>query len=207
MKPLKSFRFKKSEIGVFSSSSVLPIVEIVDHDVRVMSLTKGEFSLIDLIHGLLKKIGGGHVICATWSAGIKDAYQVKWMLDTDLIQSFKLITDHSYASRQAKYAMTLDDLFGKENIRTSEMHAKFCLIHNSSWKIAIRTSMNLNANKTCEFLEIDEGDQIFDFLLTFVEHTFGDMPKGFEPSSRIAKSSLDAYFKKYNTSVEKWWKL
>ena len=142
-----NFRFKKTEIGVFNHNAD-QVSEMIEPNCRIMGLTQGQFSLIDLIHSILRKIGPSDIICTTWSAGIKDAHQVKWMVDTDLINSFKIITDHSYATRQKIYAASLEDLFGRDNIRTSEIHAKFTLIKNDSWNIVIRTSMNLNANKT-----------------------------------------------------------
>ena len=161
-----------------------------------MGLTRGKFSLIDLIHSILKKVGKADVICTTWSAGIKDAHQCAWMLDTGLINSFTLVTDHSYATRQKKYAVAISDLFGDENIRTSEIHAKFVLIKNDDWNICIRTSMNLNANKTCESFEIDDCKEIYDFYYNFVKHTFENTPEGFEPRSWVVNKALNAYFDK-----------
>lgn len=190
------FRFKKAEIGKYKNIDPVHCIDKLSHGCRILGLTRGQFSLIDLIFAILEKVGPSHVICTTWSAGIKDAHQVRWMVDTNLIKSFKLITDHSYSTRQSKYALSLEELFGKENIRTSEIHAKFTLIHNESFKICIRTSMNLNANKTCENFEIDEDLEIFNFYMDFVEHHFGHMPKGFEESSRVVNKNLDKYFGK-----------
>jgi hypothetical protein len=199
-----SFRFKAADIGRFNTKNSDAAVRNLANDVRIIGLTNGAFSLIDLVHSVLKKTGPAHVICTTWSAGIKDAHQVKWMQDTDLIRSFTLITDHSYVTRQSKYAVALDQLFGKENIRTGEVHAKFTLIHNDLWRITIRTSMNLNANKTCEHFEIDTCPDIFDFFKSFVDHTFGTMPEGFERSSWKASRSLDAFFNKQNDNLKGW---
>jgi hypothetical protein len=173
-------------------------------DCRIMGLTRGEFSLIDLIRSVLKKTGKAHVITTTWSAGIKDVHQVDWMRDNDLISSFKLITDHSYANRQKKYAASIVDIFGIENIRTSEIHAKFTLIHNEDFNVCIRTSMNLNANKTCENFEIDEDKDVFDFYMNFIEHTFEDMPKGFTESSFKVNKSLDNFFNKNSKQIQGW---
>jgi len=200
-----NFRFKDSEIGIFNKSAS-QIIDHIEPNCRVMGLTQGDFSLIDLIHEILKKIGKSDVICTTWSAGIKDAHQVRWMIDSDLINSFKIITDHSYATRQKKYAAALDDLFGKENIRTSEIHAKFTLIKNENWNIVIRTSMNLNANKTCENFEIDDSKQVYDFYMGFINHTFSNMPIGFVESSKTVSECVDTFFKKNpveNTSIKK----
>lgn len=190
-----NFRFKQSEIGIFNSGAK-QISDLIQPNCRVMGLTQGNFSLIDLIYEILQKIGKSDIICTTWSAGIKDAHQVKWMVDTNLINSFKIITDHSYATRQKTYASSLDELFGKENIRTSEIHAKFTLIENENYKIVIRTSMNLNANKTCENFEIDDSQEVFDFYMSFINHTFQNMSDGFTQSSKTVAECVDAYFHK-----------
>lgn len=193
-KKAKSLPAKKAKTEYIPNSSALQVASLVKKGCRVIGLTRGQFSLIDLIHSILKNTGKANVICVTWSAGIKDANTVRWMLDTDLINSFMLITDHSYSTRQAKYAVQLKDLFGEQNIRTSEIHAKFCLIWNDLYNVCIRTSMNLNANRTCESFEIDECKEIFSFYKLFVDEIFGEMPEGFTPSSEVANRALDRAF-------------
>lgn len=189
------FKFKQSEIGVFNSNAI-EVVNCINPGCRILGLTQGKYSLIDLIYQILQKVGKSDVICTTWSAGIKDANQVRWMLNTDLIESFKIITDHSYATRQKKYAGALDELFGKENIRTSEIHAKFTLISNENWKIVIRTSMNLNANKTCENFEIDDNQEIYDFYMNFINNTFENFESGFVSNAHQVNKHVDAFFAK-----------
>lgn len=197
----EGFRFKESELGVFTANSDLAILAL-EKNSRIIGLTRGDFSLIDLIHSILKKIGRSKIILCTWSAGIKDANQIKWMLNSGLIESFTLVTDHSYVTRQKKYALAVEELFGKENIRTSEIHAKFVLIQNDDWNICIRTSMNLNANKTCETFEIDDDIQIFNFYRKFIDETFANTPNGFEQKSWVVNSALDKFFNE-NKQVEK----
>lgn len=194
MNSVQNFRFKAADLGKFKTSEVAPITELIGMGCRIHGFTMGKFSLIDLIHGILQKIGKAHVICATWSAGIKDAHQIEWLMTTDLVASFKLLTDHSYKTRQPKYAVTIEEIFGKENIRTSEIHAKFTLIHNENHTLVITSSMNLNANKTCEIFEIEDNKEMFDFYMDFVAHIFGDMPKGFTTDNFTVSKSLDKYF-------------
>jgi hypothetical protein len=198
----KGFRFKESELGVFSSSAEDAIYSL-EKGKRIIGLTMGDFSLIDLIHAIIKKIGKSKIICCTWSAGIKDSNQVKWMLNSGLIDTFTLVTDHSYVTRQKKYALAIEDLFGKENIRTSEIHAKFVLIQNDEWNIAIRTSMNLNANKTCETFEIDDDPKIYNFYANFVKETFKNTPKGFEGKSWIVNAALNKFFSENKNEPQK----
>jgi hypothetical protein len=194
VKSVGNYRFKSAELGKFNSTNSDPAVAGMKEGSRIIGLTMGRFSLIDLIHSILEKTGPAHIVVATWSAGIKDAHQVKWMLDSKLIRTFKLCTDHSYKTRQAKYAASIEDLFGRENIRTSEIHAKFTLIHNENWNVCIRTSMNLNANATCESFEIDCDKEIFDFYMQFIESTFGNMPTGFCTQNAIVASAVEKFF-------------
>lgn len=200
----QSFRFKPAEIGKFSAGPDECLKQF-SKDCRIMGMTMGDFSLIDIIHSTLKKTGPANVVIATWSAGIKDAHQVKWMVDTDLITNLHLLTDHSYKTRQSKYAATIEELFGKENIRTSEMHAKFVLIGNDEYKVAILSSMNLNANKTCEIFEIEEGEAVYAFLKEFVLHHFDNMEHGFIASSEKVTKCVESYFNAKQIVSTKHW--
>lgn len=194
----KSFRFKEAELGKFNHNAK-DVVSLIEPNFRLLGLTNGQFSLIDLIKAILDKIGKSDVVCVTWSAGIKDANQVSWMKNSNMLKSFTLITDHSYVNRQKAYAVALDDLFGSENIRTSEIHAKFTLIQNEKWNIVIRTSMNLNANKTCESFEIDDNKEIYDFYYSFVEHIMTNQPKGMVADTKSAQTNMNSFFDKEPT--------
>jgi hypothetical protein len=212
MKNETTFRFKAAEIGKFLNADY--IADLIIPNVRILGLTDGKFSLIDLIYSILKKIGKSNVYVATWSAGIKDAHQVKWLIDTDLIESFKIFTDHSYVNRQKKYVLGLNDLFGAENIYTSEMHAKFVLIKNDKYSICIRTSMNLNANKTCESFEIDDDTEIYKFYWSFLDHVIKNQKSGFISNSNTVSTTLRTFFENIEnkkqpepTDSEEFWKI
>lgn len=192
---------KKAKYTYSKNDNAKIAVDGLKKGYRALGLTQGQFSLIDLIHETLIKIGGGKVILSTWSAGIKDVNNVKWMCDTNLIDTFLLIVDHSYATRQKNYVLQIGELFPKENIRTSEIHAKFVLIWNNEYKISIRTSMNLNANKTCETYEIEEGQEAFDFYHNFAISIAKEMPSGFIADSAVVNRAQDRVF----NAVKKDW--
>lgn len=191
----KSFRFKEADLCKFNDNAK-QVVQKIEPNFRILGLTNGQFSLIDLIKATLDKVGKADVVVVTWSAGIKDANQVAWMKNSNLLNSFTLITDHSYVNRQKAYAVALDDLFGSENIRTSEIHAKFTLIKNENWNIVIRTSMNLNANKTCESFEMDDDLDIYNFYYSFVEHIFNNQPAGMVADTTAAQKNMNSFFGK-----------
>ena len=192
-----NFRFSKDDLCKFSGSAD-EAVSGLEQGGQIMGMTMGNFSLIDLIYSTLKKVGAADLYIATWSAGIKDAHQVKWMIDTNLIRGVRLLTDHSYVNRQKKYAMSIEQLFGKENIRTSEMHAKFVLIENDDYKITIISSMNLNANKTCETFQIFTDEAVFDFYKNFVDTHFDNMKDGLERSGSVVSAVVREWFEENN---------
>jgi len=198
-----NFRFKQAEIGVFNTKISDECLSSFAKNCNIIGLTMGEFSLIDLIHSTLQKTGPADVYIATWSAGIKDAHQVKWMVESNLIRKICLLTDHSYVNRQPKYAASITELFGAENIRTSEMHAKFVVIKNDDYDVVIISSMNLNANRTCETFAIYEDKKISDFYMSFVEHHFDNMGDGFEGSSAIVNKCLKSFFDKQQSKAFK----
>jgi len=197
-----NFRFKAAEIGVFNTKYSDDAVVGFDKGCNIIGLTMGRFSLIDLIRSTLEKTGTADVYIATWSAGIKDAHQVKWMVDSKLINKLCFLTDHSYVNRQKKYAASITELFGAENIRTSEMHAKFVVIKNADYNVTIISSMNLNANKTCETFTIHENKEVTDFYMGFVNHHFDNMQDGFERSSSIVNKCLKSFFEKEQTQAK-----
>jgi hypothetical protein len=197
------FRFKKADIGVFQQDSADRATDGFDKGCHIIGLTMGQFSLIDMIHSILKKTGPADLYIATWSAGIKDAHQVRWMLDSDLITGIRLLTDHSYVNRQSKYALAIEDLFGKENIRSSEMHAKFVVIKNAQFSVTILSSMNLNANRTCETFTIYEDHAITDFYMRFIDHHFDNMREGWERSSSVVRECVESFFARQEIDAPK----
>lgn len=139
---------------------------------RVVGLTKGQFSLIDMINVMLEKIGPADVVISTWSAGLRDSAALNYMRECGRVKSVLIILDRSYSTRQPEYAVTVEEAFGKANIRTTNTHAKFVLMRSEKNTICIRSSMNLNKNDRCENFDLDDDPDIFDFYMDFVRDVF-----------------------------------
>jgi len=72
---------KKAKLEYQPKASAGTVARKVVKGARLIGLTRGQFSLIDLIYSILCEVGRSRVICCTWSAGIKDANTVRWMVD------------------------------------------------------------------------------------------------------------------------------
>jgi len=200
------YHFKQADIGVFKIANLNDISSKLQQQGHIYGFTDGNFSLIDLIYALLQKIGQSDIVICTWSAGIKDSHNIKWMLDTKLIRNIKIITDMSFPSRKKNYSIALDNLFGAENIRMARVHAKFVLMQNDNWNIVVNTSMNLNANKTIENFQVIDDRELFDFMMSYTNVHFDNQRPGFDVKFSEVQKSYKLFFNENLESQTEWWK-
>ena len=139
---------------------------------EIFGLTKGDFSMVDILRHCLDEIGPSRVDIGTWTAAQADIKSAEKMLDDKNILSMRWLVDRSFPNRQPKYFKSLLQKFGDNSVRLARFHAKFILIENDNYSLAIRTSMNLNMNKRIEFFEISEGSKISDYLREIVDYHF-----------------------------------
>lgn len=138
----------------------------------IFGLTKGDFSMIDILRHIAKQIGPCRIDIGTWTAAAADIKQAEAMLNDNNIISMRWLVDRSFPNRQGAYYKSLLEKFGQNSVRLARFHAKFILLENDDWSVAVRTSMNLNENKRIEFYEISEGSPISGYLRHIVDYHF-----------------------------------
>ena len=138
----------------------------------IFGLTKGDFSMIDILRHVAKQIGPCRIDVGTWTAAAAEIKQAFDMLSDGNIQAMRFLVDRSFPQRQPKYYRALQDRFGVDCVRMARFHAKFILLENDEYSVAVRTSMNLNLNERIEFYEISEGSPISGYLKQIMEHHF-----------------------------------
>lgn len=139
---------------------------------EVFGLTKGDFSMIDILRHVAKEIGPCHIDCGTWTAAAAEIKQAFDMLEDENIRSIRFLVDRSFPQRQPKYYASLLQKFGDDCVRMARFHAKFILLENENFSVAVRTSMNLNLNERIEFYEISEGTPISGYLKQIMDYHF-----------------------------------
>lgn len=157
----------------------------------VFGLTKGDFSMIDILRHVVREIGPCRIDIGTWTAAHSDVRSAYDMLGDGRIQAMRWLVDRSFPQRQPKYFESLRRQFGHDCVRLARFHAKFILLENDGFSVAVRTSMNLNLNQRIEFFEISEGSPISGYLRQVVDYHF-------------AKPSEDSYaaFKDFDIDRE-----
>ena len=157
---------------------------------RIIGITKGQFSLLDLIRAVLEQTGPADVLISTWTTGIRDAENADYLLQEGHMTSFRMLTDRSFVTRQPKYVARILEIFGAESIRCTKTHAKFAIIRNDKWDIAIRSSMNLNRNPRWEQFDLDDSAQIAEFFSGLYDEIAESTPAGLV----VESSAIDAVF-------------
>lgn len=139
---------------------------------EIFGLTKGDFSMIDILRHVAREIGPCRIDIGTWTAAHSDVKSAYDMLGDGRIISMRWLVDRSFPQRQPKYFDALRRQFGEDCVRLARFHAKFILLENERFSVAVRTSMNLNMNQRIEFFEISEGTPISDYLRQVVDFHF-----------------------------------
>jgi len=145
---------------------------------QITGITKGQFSLLDLIRAVSDQIGPAALTVSTWSTGIRDTGNLEILINRGAFTKVSLCLDRSFSGRQPKYVEEVIRVWGQENIRMTRNHAKFFLLRNEVWNICCRSSMNLNRNPRLEQFDIDDSFELCEFFQGIIDEIFEKMPRG-----------------------------
>lgn len=157
---------------------------------RIVGLTKGQFSLLDLIRAVLAQTGPADVRLSTWSIGIRDAETAAWLLRGEDIRSLQLLVDRSFPGRQPQYAGRVVALFGADALVVTRVHAKVALIAAGDWKIAISSSMNLNRNPRFEQFDLVDSAEVHGFYAAWFDEMAVSSPHGLKFDEHDAEQAF-----------------
>jgi hypothetical protein len=136
----------------------------LDRATEIYGFTKGQFSIIDIIHHCLDTIGpGAHLQLSTWTAANADISTVLDLCNSGKVASARWLVDLTFNRRSPELAQRIRDVFGDDAIRVAKNHAKFALLSAGDWKLVIRTSMNLNFNPRFENFQLAHDPELWHF--------------------------------------------
>jgi hypothetical protein len=131
---------------------------------ELFGLTKGQFSLTDMIEAILEKTGPADLSISTWTAAKSDVSRMLELLSSNAIRSCRWLVDMTFMRRCPSLAAEIRAKFGADAIRVTRTHAKFCTITNDDWQVALRSSMNLNQNPRLESFQVGHDPELCNFL-------------------------------------------
>jgi hypothetical protein len=135
-------------------------------------VTKGQFSLIDMIRKILDQTGPADITVSTWTAAGADIAEASDLFNDGRIRSARFLLDHTFQRRKPHFCGQIRKLFGDDAIRITKNHAKLVVIRNDQWNVNVLTSMNLNRNPRMEYLLVRESAELAEFNLEWIDAVF-----------------------------------
>jgi len=171
----RSQKTKRELLKLFRQESATVAVERFTQDVDVFGVTKGQFSLIDLIQAVVAKTGPADLVVSTWTAATADVKSCLEFMQAGQLTGARFLIDFSFQRRQPAVAQAIRDTFGHNSLRVTQNHAKFFMLNAPGWTVTCKTSMNLNQNPRLEDFDLSNDPALNAFLLELVGDLFKRM--------------------------------
>ncbi len=137
-------------------------------DVELIGLTKGQFSLLNLLEAVIAITGPVHFTLSTWTAARNEILRLQQLQQAGQILSARWLVDLSFVRRDPEAAQQIRLAFGVDAIRIAQTHSKLALFTNDKWKLVLRTSMNLNMNPRLEDFTLSNDEELHAFFETIL---------------------------------------
>jgi hypothetical protein len=158
---------------------------------EIFGLTKGQFSLTDMIEAILETTGPAELHVSTWTAANTDVSKMLEMIGSGRLTAARWLVDVTFVRRAPQLTARIREAFGADAIRVTRTHAKFSVVRNATWSIVVRTSMNLNHNPRLEDFTVAHDPELAAFLL--------------EAMDDVWKTQKRSVADESHTAATKWW--
>ena len=155
---------KRRARAVESFGSAADCVGPIEPGMSLFAVTRGQFSMLDIVAHCIREVGPCHVSCWTWAIAEYEIQCFEAFMHNKEIVGGRLIIDRAGAKRSHGLLADWKTNFGPESVRVCKNHAKICRIETSEVRLLIRGSMNLNFNPRFEQFDITEGGPDYDLV-------------------------------------------
>lgn len=187
----KANRRRKS---IESFASAKECIGPLERGMSLFAITRGQFSMIDVINDLIWKMGSADVSVWTWAIAEYEVEVFTALMDRQEIRSGRLVIDYSAEHRNAGLIQQWRDRFGDDSVRIVRSHAKIARVWNDDYRFLARGSMNLNYNPRFEQFDLTEGGDDF------------DMVAGIEDELQVLRPMCARRDAENNSQLERAWK-
>ncbi len=136
----------------------------IEKDMALFALTRGQFSMLDMVLHVLNQIGPAHVSVWTWAIADYEVEAMSGLMARREILAGTLIIDQSADRRNPAIIEAWRTRFGDDSVKVCKNHSKIARTWNDEYRVLLRGSMNLNYNPRYEQLDITEGGPAFDLV-------------------------------------------
>jgi hypothetical protein len=162
-------------------------------DTNLFLLTRGQFSMIDMVRHVLADLGPAAVSLWTWAIADYEVEVLGGLMADRNVTAARLILDRSAEHRNAPIVRHWRERFGDDTVRVCKNHAKIARVWTVDRRVLIRGSMNLNYNPRFEQADLTVNGDDFD-LVTAIEDALPILPPLCENSAADDASGLSRAF-------------
>ena len=175
--------------AVESFGSAAECIGDIEHGMSLFAVTRGQFSMLDIVSVLIEHVGACNVSCWTWAIADYEVQCFEAFMTAKQIESGRLIIDRAAENRNPVLIEDWRIRFGVDSVRVCKNHAKIATVSTPEWRLLVRGSMNLNFNPRFEQFDITEGGPDFD-LVKRLESELPVLPANASAAEVVAATKL-----------------
>lgn len=154
--------------AVESFASAKDAIGPLSDDTNLFLVTRGQFSMLDMIRHVLDELGAAELSVWTWAIADYEIDAMAGLIADRRVTRARLIVDRSAEQRNTAILNTWRQQFGPDAVRVCKNHAKIARVWTPTRRVLLRGSMNLNFNPRFEQADITVNGADFD-LVTQIE--------------------------------------
>ena len=185
---------KRRARAVESFGSAADCIGSVEPGMSLFAVTRGQFSMLDIVSVLIKAAGHGCAVSVwTWALAEYEVACFEAFMQSDEIASAVLVVDRSAEQKNASVLESWRARFGNDAVRVCKNHAKIATVTGGDLRLLARGSMNLNYNPRFEQFDITEGGEDYE-LVASIEAGLPVLPAKCSNTEARAASGVNAGF-------------
>lgn len=166
---VQSAKANRRRRAIESTASARTCIGPLESGMSLFAVTRGQFSMIDVINDLVWKMGTASVSVWTWAIAEYEVEVFTALMDRQEIQAGQLIIDYTGEKRNPGLLQEWRNRFGPGSVKICRTHAKIARIWNDQFRFLARGSMNLNFNPRFEQFDLTEGGEDFELVAAMEE--------------------------------------
>ena len=135
-----SAKARRRAKSVEAMQSVRSTIGPIEPGMSLFAITRGQFSMIDVINDIIDKAGPSHISVWTWAIAPYEIDVMVGLMERGDILGATLIIDYSAEDRSGPIVNQWRKRFGYDQVKDCRNHAKIARIWNDDWSFLANRS-------------------------------------------------------------------
>ncbi len=193
-------RITRRRMAVEGWKNAAETIGPIELGLNLFAITRGQFSMIDIINYLLSQMGKSGVSVWTWVVADYEVEVMTALIENGRLTEGNLIVDYSAGKRNPEIIESWREKFGEGSVKVCKNHAKIARIWNNQYRFLARGSMNLNYNPRFEQLDLTEGGKDYE-LVERIENELSVLPRLHSSEEASAASKVNLAFEQKTLEI------